>query len=73
MVGLLFGVVINESIHRKFDMMAAVRFHHYYVNLLLLLAYLTMLHNLRLGGVVGDDVISYVSTDIELRRFHSVA
>ena len=32
MVGLLFGVVINQSIYRNFDRMAAFRFHCYYVN-----------------------------------------
>jgi len=32
MVGLLFSVVINESIYRNFNRFAAFRFQQYYVN-----------------------------------------
>jgi hypothetical protein len=47
MVGLLFSVVINESIYRNFDRMAVFRFHHYYVNSLVLLIYCVLLHKLQ--------------------------
>ena len=53
MVGLLFGVVINECIYRNFDRMATFRLQPYYVNSLLLLVYLTMLQYLLLGKSQG--------------------
>ena len=69
MAGLLFGFVINESIHRNFDKMVVFRFHLYYVNLLLLSPYSTMLQNIQFDRVAGFDVINYISALVELRRF----
>jgi hypothetical protein len=57
MVGLVFGVVISESMYHNFDRVAAFRFYLYYVNYLFLYYFYLLLQSINLKGVPGDDVI----------------
>ena len=68
-VGQHERVLINKYSYRNIDRMAAFRFHSYYVNLLILHLYPTMLQSINLKGVPDGDVISYLSMLAELRRF----
>ena len=64
------GLLINKSIHRNIDSVLVFRFRSHYVNLLLLIIFAIMLQNLQLEGTAQDDVINYISTVFEIRRFH---
>ena len=58
MTAWLVSPLIIESSHRILIAAAACRFHLDYVNLLILLSYMTLLHNHNLEVLAGDDVIT---------------
>jgi len=69
MTGWFVELLISEFIHRYFDVMAAFRFHPYYVNYLFSMFFWALLHSLQSGGIVKFEEISCISAVFELRRF----
>jgi len=58
MTGWFVDLLINKYIHHNFNIMAAFRFHPYYVNYPFLKIFWALLQNLQSKWISGDDVIT---------------